>query len=66
MIELDDKNKKALARMWKLSKMSYTINRKIEELKNKRDSVLSDFHAELRCFPDARHVYYCGDNNDER
>ena len=66
MIELDSKNKAALKRMQELSRTYYTLYKTIEELKNKRNSVLSDFHAELRCFPDARHVYYCGDNNDER
>ena len=70
MTELDDKNKAALKRIQKLSRTYYTLYKTIEELKNKRDSVLSDFHAELRCFPDARHAYYHkinnGDNNNDK
>ena len=66
MIELDSKNKAALKRMQELSRTYYTLYKTIEELKNKRDSVLSDFRAELCCFPDARRVFYCGDNDDKR
>ena len=67
MVELDSKNKAALKRLQKLSRTYYILNKRIEELKNKRNSVLSDFRTELHCFPDARRVYYYGVNyNDKR
>lgn len=58
MNQLDDKNKAALKRMWKLSTTIYTMNEKIAELEDERNNAMSDFRAELHCFPDAQKAYY--------
>lgn len=64
LAELDDKNKAALKRMQKLAAIVNKINKEIKEFESKKSRALSDFHAELHCFPDARYVYYNGGIND--
>jgi hypothetical protein len=56
--ELDGKNKAALKKMKELAKIVRKMNMKIGEFECKRNKALSDFRAELQCFPDARYVYY--------
>jgi len=58
--KLNRTEKTALKKMQKLAKTIYTINRQITDLEVEKDNMRSNFHALLRCFPDARYVYYNG------